>query len=133
MNPIAWLNPGRWLLVLGLLAAVAVGAPILKARYDANQQRIGYERAQAESAHAMRIQQDRMRELARAAELRYTVARQGQDRFFVTTIKEIEHAAAPLATCPVPADVRLRINAAAACARGDRSSACGAADPMPNP
>lgn len=133
MNPFALLNPGRWLLYLALGLALLAGGALLKARHDAGQQRIGYDRAQAESAQAMRIQQDRMRELARAAELRYTVARQGQDRFFVTTIKEIAHAAAPLASCPVPADAIRLLNNAARCARGDPGATGCAADPVPRP
>lgn len=133
MNPLAWLNPGRWLLILGIVAAVAIGAPILKARYDAGQQRIGYDKRAKEDKDAANEQAARMRELTRAAELRYTVAREGQDRFFVTTIKEIDHAAAPLATCPVPPDAIRLLNNAARCARGDPGATGCAADPMPSP
>ena len=118
----------RALILAAIVAAAVAGWWRLTAYYE----RRGYERAQAEYAQTARIQQDRMRELARAAELRYTVARQGQDRFFVTTIKEIDHAAAPLASCPVPPDAVRLLNNAARCARGDAASSCGAADEVPD-
>lgn len=64
----------------------------------------------------------------RAAEVveRVTVQTVYRDRFITNTIKEIEHAAQPLAVCPVPADAVRLLNDAARCAREDRPAACGA-------
>lgn len=73
----------------------------------------------------------RMRDLQRQSELRYTVAAETRDRFIVTTVKEIRDASAPLAACPVPEPVRVQLNAAAGCARGDSPAACGPGEPMP--
>ena len=133
MNLLAWLNPYRWLLAAGLIAAVVLGVPILKHRYDAGQQDIGYQKRAAEDKAAADAQTTRNRELQRAAELRYVVKGETQDHFFTTTITEIRHDAAPLAACPVPEPVRVRLNAAAACARGDSASSCGPAEEVPSP
>lgn len=91
----------------------------------------GYDRRAAEDKAAADAQTQRNRDLQRAAEKRYTVATEARDRFITTTIKEVHHAAAPLATCPVPDDVRVRINAAARCALGDSPASCGADDGVP--
>lgn len=91
----------------------------------------GYDRRAAEDKAAAEAQTTRMRELQRAAELRYVVQAEGRDHFFVTTIREIRDAAAPLAACPLPDAVRVRLNQAAQCARGDSQAACGAADEVP--
>jgi hypothetical protein len=125
------LNPRAWLalivtavLALTHLTAYRAGRHAVQARWDAA--KVVQER-EANAAAA------RNRDLQRQAEKRYVVAREGQDRFFVETIKEIEHASAPLAACPVPEPVRVRLNAAAACARGDSPSACGAPGEVPSP
>lgn len=131
MNALAWLNPGRWLLMVGIVAAVAIGAPILKARYDANQQRIGYERAHAEYAESVRIQRERNLELQRAAEKRYTVQAGVREEFITQTIKEVRYVTQTMASCPVPDAARRLFNDAAACAREDRPAACGAGEPVP--
>jgi hypothetical protein len=75
----------------------------------------------------------RNRELQRAAEKAYVVQAEVRDRFLVTTVREISDAAAPLAACPVPESVRVRLNAVRACALSDSSAACGADDPLPKP
>jgi hypothetical protein len=131
VNPLAWLSPGRWLLVLGLAVALMVGLPLLKSRYDAGQQEIGYERRADEDRKAAEEQTARNRELQRAAELRYTVTVNRQVTYFTQAAKEVHDAAAPLATCPVPPGLRLRLNAAAGCARGDPAATCGDADGVP--
>ena len=91
----------------------------------------GYARRAAEDAAVAQAQADRNRELQRAAELHYVVQGAVRDRFIVTTVKEISDAAAPLASCPVPDAVRVRLNAVAACARGDSPAACGADGKVP--
>lgn len=45
---LSWLNPGRWLLYLALLAALGVGIY----RLDQSRQQIGYDKAQAEYTSA---------------------------------------------------------------------------------
>lgn len=128
MNPLTWFSAGRWLLALGLLVALIGGGAILKGRYDAAQQRIGYERRAAEDEAAAEAQTQRMHDLQRAAEMRYTVVAEVRDHFITETIVEVRHEAAPMAVCPVPEPLRLRLNAVARCARGDSAAACGAAD-----
>jgi hypothetical protein len=118
-----------FLLVLAIAAGLWWKADRMLAAADAR----GYARRAAEDAAVIQAQADRNRELQRAAELRYVVQGAVRDRWFVTTVKEISDAAAPLASCPVPDAVRVRLNAAAACARGDPAAACGAAGAVPNP
>lgn len=84
----------------------------------------GREEVRAEHAEAARAAETRMRELARAAEVRYVVQAEVRDRFFVETVREVSHAAAPLAACPLPAGLVGVLNAAAACAADDSAAAC---------
>ena len=116
------------LLVLGIgwkvrHAGIEAGRAEVQQQWDAERVRL-----QAE-VHA---QAERNRELQRAAEKRYTVVAAARERFITQTITEVRYAAAPMASCPVPEPVRLRLNAAAACARGDRSAACDADQPVPD-
>lgn len=125
------LNPRVWiaLALAGLLAFshIAVyrsGRHAVQAKWD--EAKVAQERASQDQA-------TRNRELQRAAELRYVVKGETRDRFFVTTVKEISDAAAPLAACPVPDAVRVRLNALNACASSDSPAACGTAGKVPNP
>jgi Flp pilus assembly protein TadB len=127
MNPLMWLNPGRWLAVLALAGALALAY----FGWRGQQREIGRQEVRRELAAAAEAQTARNRELQRASEKRYTVQAQARERFFVTTVKEIRHAAAPLAACPVPADAIRLLNDAAAGARGDSAAACGAGDSVP--
>ena len=77
-------------------------------------------------------QRERNIELQRAAEKRYVVQAQVRDRYIIQTVKEIHEAAAPLAACPVPSGVRVRLNSLAACARADSTAACGADGQVPD-
>lgn len=88
----------------------------------------GYKRAKAEDAALAAQQAERMRELQRAAELRYTVQAETRDRFIVTTVKEIRHDTENLAACVLTPAARQRLLDAAACA--DSASACGASEPL---
>lgn len=117
----------RIVAVLVLALALVAGSWKLYLVID----RGGYDRAKAEDASAMQAQATRNRELQRQAELRYTVAAQTRDRFFVTTVREIRDAAAPLAACPVPEPVVRLLNDAARCARSDSPAACGAPVQVP--
>lgn len=116
------------LLVLGIGWAIRhngieAGRAEIQAKWDADSARLNTE---------MQAQKDRNRELQRAAERNYVVQAGVRDRFITETITEIRYAAAPMAACPVPADVRVRLNAAAACARAERSAACDAGKPVPD-
>lgn len=115
---------------LALVAALLVAGTAAWWRLTAHYEAKGYARAQAEARVVADAQEERNRELQRASELRYTVTAETRDRFIVTTVREIRDAAAPLATCPIPGPVRLRLNAAAACASGDPAAACGADEPV---
>ncbi len=123
-----------WRLILaGLLAAaVLVGVPILWHRHNTAQQAIGYERRAAEDKAAAEAQTARNRDNFRQSELRYTAAAELRDRFIVTTVREIRDAAAPLADCRLPEPVRLRLGAAAECARGDSPGTDCAGQPVPD-
>ena len=117
------------LALLVLAALAAAGWWRLTAYYDAR----GYARAQAEGRAAADDQAQRIRELQRAAEIRYTVAAQARDQFIVTTVREVHRETAHLDACPVgPGAVRV-LNDAAACARQDRSAACGPEQPLRDP
>jgi len=116
------------LIAIGLLV-LAISAGCWKV-YHAIDSR-GYQRAKAEDKAAADAQAARNREMQRAAELRYTVAAEARDRYIIETVTEVRHAAESLAACPVPDRLRGLLNDAAACARGDPASACGADRPLP--
>ncbi len=126
MNLLKFLDPYRWLLAAGLIAALAIGIPILWHRHNEHQQEIGYKRRAEEDRKASEAQTARNRELQRAAELRYTVQTEARDRFITKTVTEVRYAAQPLAACPVPEPLRVRLNQAGACA--DSAAACGLGD-----
>ena len=116
------------LLVLGIgwkvhRAGVVSGRTEVQAKWDADRVKL-----QA----AVHAQEVRNRELQRAAEKRYTVQAGVRDRFMTQTITEVRYAAAPLASCPVPELVRLYLNAASGCARGDSAAPCGDGKPVLN-
>jgi hypothetical protein len=110
-------------LALSHLTVYRSGRHSVQAKWD--EQKVIQERASQE-------QVSKIRELQRAAELRYVVRKETQDRFFVTTVKEVRDAASPLAACPVPPDVVRLLNNAAECARGDSPSACFSASEVPD-
>lgn len=117
----------RALAALLLVAALVAGWWRLTAHYE----RVGYDRAKAEDKAAAEEQATSNRELQRAAEKRYVVQAETRDRFIVTTTKEIAHAAAPLSSCPVPADAVRLLDAARGCALGDPGTPCGVGDSLP--
>lgn len=114
--------------VLGALALVAWDTARIK-RAEAR----GDARARAEIKVQSDAQTQRIRDLQRAAELRYTVQAEARDRFITQTIVEVRHAAAPLAACLVPADAVRLLNRAARCAAGDPAAAGGAGEPVCGP
>lgn len=120
-----WLA-GAALIALGALALVAWDSARIK-RAEAR----GDTRARAELKAQADAQTERNRELQRAAETRYTVQAGVREEFIGYTITEIRHAAAPLATCPVPADAVRLLNRASSCAREDTAATCGTGEPVP--
>jgi ABC-type sugar transport system substrate-binding protein len=118
-------------LAAALLLVLALAAGCWKVIHNADQR--GYQRAKAEDKAAADELTARNRELMRQAELRYVVKRDAQDRFFVTTVKEIRDAAAPLAAYPLGADLVRLLNDARSCALGNSASSCGAHDAVPGP
>lgn len=113
-------------LVLGLLAA---GVWRLQVKADAR----GYARAQQEYQAAAELQREGNRGRARQAEEKQAVQTVYRDRFITQTITEIRHAAAPMASCPVPDAAIGLLNRASECAREDRPASCGAGDGVRNP
>lgn len=111
--------------VLGALALVAWDAARIK-RAEAR----GDARARAEIKVQSDAQTQRIRDLQRAAETRYTVQTEVRDRFITQTITEVRHAAAPVASCALPADLVRLLNAASRCATGDPAAAGGAGEPV---
>jgi hypothetical protein len=126
VNP---LNPYHWLALAAVVAALTAGY----FGWQDHQRDIGREEARSEAKAAATAQTQRMRDLQRAAELRYTVTSQVREKWFVATVKEIRDAAAPLASCPVPDRAVGLLNAARECASGDPAAACGAGDGVPAP
>jgi hypothetical protein len=127
VNPLAWLNPGRWLAVMALLGVLTLAY----FGWRGQQREIGRQEVRAELATAAEAQTARNRDLQRAAELRYTVTAQAREVFITRTTQEVRRASKSLAACPVPVDAVRLLNAAAACARGDPAAACGAGDVVP--
>jgi hypothetical protein len=116
------------------IAAAALLAVLTAAYFGwRDQQRdIGRQEVRAELKAQAEAQTARNRELQRASEIRYTVTSQVREKWFVATVKEVSHAAAPLAACPVPDDVRRLLNSAAECARRDPGAAGCTADEVPD-
>lgn len=128
----SWLNPYRWILLAALAAAVFIGVPIIVHRYNDGLREEGRAEVREEVRIAAESQTESNRELGRMAERRYSLASSAREKFFTTTAREIHDAATPLAACSVPERVRLRLNAAAACARGDSEAACGSNAALPD-
>lgn len=120
MNPLMWLNPGRWLLMLAAVAALVAG-------YYFWADRIGDVReatVRAELKALADAQTERNRDLQRAAEKRYTVQAEVRERVITETITEVRYATQSLAACVVPERAVSLLNLAAACARDDSPPAC---------
>ena len=111
-----------------LAALLIAGWWRLTAYYDNR----GYQRAVQEADVATRAQQERNRELQRAAEKRYVVQTEVREQFIVETIKEVRYVTRNLASCQLEPDAVRLLNAAAACAREDRPASCGAHDQVPD-
>lgn len=104
----SWLNPGRWLFLAGLMAALIVGYGAWATR----QQAIGYERAHDEfRAQATRTDLQRAR-LAEPVVIAQEAA-QVRIRTVTKTLIEKVPVYVPLDACPLPGGFRLLHDAAA--------------------
>lgn len=113
--PLWLLRFWRPLLALAVLAGCWLWFQHALSNADAR----GYQRAKGEDKATADAQAQSNRELARAAEKKYVVQAGVREKFFVTTVKEIHEAAAPLASCALPPDLRSLLDSADACARAD--------------
>ena len=93
----------------------------------------GYDRAQGEYQAAAELQREANRgrvDKAATAEVSKTVYR---DRYFVTTVKEFEHATQNLASCLVGDDAVRMFRDATRCARESGAAGCFADGGVSNP
>lgn len=118
--------PWRLIGLVALLAATVAGYAWWQHR--AEQRGAQAERDRLEAVADLQREANRGR--ARDVEQAHAARTIYRDRFISQTITEVRHAAAPLAHCPVPADVGRLLNAAAECAREDRPTACAAGESM---
>jgi len=116
------------LIALGVLA-LALAAGFWKLWHSAD--RAGYQRSQAEYQAAAELQREGNRGRVYEAEKKEAAQTVYRDRYITRIVKEIDHAAQDLASCPVPPAVGRLLNDAAQCAREDRPAACGAGDGLP--
>ncbi len=125
-----WLLNPRVIFALALVALLSFthftayrsGKQVIRAEWQA---------AQVEQEREAQAQAQRIRELQRAAETRYTVQAGVREEFIGYTIREGHHAAAPIASCALPADLVRLLNSAATCARSDTATACSIDQPLP--
>jgi hypothetical protein len=110
-----------------LMLAIAGGA--WKILHDAD--RAGYQRAQAEYQARAELQREANRGRSRKAEEKQAAQTVIRTRYITRIVKELDHAAQDLASCPVPAPVSRLLNDAAQCASEDRPASCGAGDGLP--
>jgi hypothetical protein len=85
MNALAWLSPGRWLLVLGLALSLWLGYHA----WAAHQQGIGYSRAQAEYAKQAKQVDEKRDAIAPPIAARHQAAVQKIVTITETIIKEV--------------------------------------------
>jgi hypothetical protein len=116
-------------LVAAGLIALALIAGFWKLWHTAD--KAGYVRAQAEYQAAAELQRESNRGRARGAEEKQAVQTVYRDRYITRIVKEIDHAAQSLASCPLPPAVGRLLNDAARCADEDRPASCGAGDGLP--
>jgi len=112
--------------IVAVIAVVLAGSHWKAYTTGAKIERVEWQAKEAKSRAEAEEQTQRNRDLQRSAELRYTVRAGVRDRFITETIREVRHESESLRACPVSEPLRLRLNAAAACARDDSASACGA-------
>lgn len=116
------------LVALGLVL-LAMAAGVWKVLHNAD--RAGYARAQAEYQARAELQREVNRGRAGDAERKEAAQTVVRTRYITRIVKELDHAAQDLASCPLPPAVGRLLNDAAACAREDRPASCGAGDGLP--
>jgi len=126
MNPLEWLNPGRWLLYGAFIAALALGIW----RLDESRQAIGYARAQAEYAKQAE-KADEKRDAVEAPIAEKQEVAQVRIRTITKTIIEKVPVYVKADDCPMPGGFRLLHDAAAANVEVSESTAIADAAPVP--
>jgi hypothetical protein len=116
MNPLAWLNPGRWMLYAAFAAALALGAWRVHHVIDQG----GYDRAVAEyTAAALKAQQAAdarhaaQEAQARAASANYQAAAAAAAAKIKTVQKDLNAATQNLAACRLDSRAVQLLNSAA--------------------
>lgn len=125
------LNPYRWLIAAATAAALLAAAWWGLSRWQESLREEGRAEVRAAVAAEANAQRQRNLDLQRAAEKRYVVQAEVRERVITQTITEVHYAAAPLATCPVPADVVRLLNRASRCAGEGGPAACEPGGPVP--
>lgn len=125
------LNPYRWLIAAVTAAALLGAAWWGLHRWQESLREEGRAEVRAAVVAEANAQRERNAELQRAAEKRYVVQAEVRERVITQTITEVHHAAAPLASCPVPADVVRMLNRAGRCAGEGGPAACEPGGPVP--
>lgn len=118
------------LVLLGAMA-LALMAGVWKLWHSAD--KAGYSRAQAEYQAAAELQRESNRGRAYKAEEKQAEQAISRERFITHKTEEVTRATQSLSAVPLPDDARRLLNAAAECARQDRSASCGAGDGLPGP
>jgi hypothetical protein len=116
------------LIALGVVL-IAIAAGVWKILHDAD--RAGYARAQAEYQARAELQREANRGRAGDVERKQAAQTITRTRYITRIVKELDHAAQDLASCPVPPAVGRLLNDAATCASQDRPASCGAGDGLP--
>ena len=125
------LNPYRWLIAAVTAAALLGAAWWGLHRWQESLREEGRAEVRAAVEAEADAQRQRNLDLQRAAEKRYVVQAEVRERVITQTITEVHYAAAPLASCPVPADVVRLLNRASRCAGEGGPAACEPGGALP--
>lgn len=105
---LAWLSPGRWMLVLGLAVSLWLGYHA----WAAHQQGVGYDRAKAEYAQQAEQVDDKRKAIAAPIEARHRAAVEKIVTITETIIKEVPTYVKD-SDCSMPGGFRVHHDAAA--------------------
>ena len=110
-----------------ILVALALVAALLGGYFwwESHVEKRGALEERARGEHAAEMQRTANRSRSQDIERAQGARTVYRDRFIDRTIIEVRHAAQNLASCPLTPDTVRLLNAAAECARNDRSAACG--------
>lgn len=120
-----------WVGVAGAVVAALAFSHLYTYRAGRHAVQAKWDETTVKQERAAQEQAASNRELQRLAEQRLHVLATTKTQFLTKTAKEIRHASAPLASCPVPAAAVGLLNAARECASGDSAAACGAGGGLP--